>query len=117
MEGEDGLDEARDPGRRAAEFAEEPPGLEGGDGLLDQCPDLRMGPVDGLLTSGKAVPSAAVRETDRAACALVALVRPAVDAGLGEGVDDAVLACGPDVMGFTGRGPVKPTGGDPSGPL
>jgi hypothetical protein len=35
-----------------------------------------MGPVDGLLTSGKAVPSAAVREKDRAACALVALDAP-----------------------------------------
>lgn len=77
MEGEDGLDEARDPGRRAAEFAEEPPGFEGGDGLFNQCPDFRVGPVDGLLTRGKAVPAAAVRETDCAACALVALVGPA----------------------------------------
>jgi hypothetical protein len=30
------LDEARDPARRAAEFAEEAPGLESGDGLLDR---------------------------------------------------------------------------------
>ncbi len=63
-----------------------------------------MGPIDGLLTSGKAVPPAAVRETDRAACTLVPLVRPAVDAGLGEGVDDAVLAGGPNVMDGTGQG-------------
>jgi hypothetical protein len=62
-----------------------------------------MGPVDGLLAGGKAVPSAAVRETDCAACALVALVRPAGDAGLGESVDDAALACGPDVMDGTGH--------------
>ncbi len=63
-----------------------------------------MGPIDGLLTSGKAVPPAAVREVDGAACALVPLVRPAVDAGLGEGVDDAVLAGGPNVMDDAGQG-------------
>jgi hypothetical protein len=44
-----------------------------------------------------------VRKTDRAACALVALVCPAVDADLGEGVDDAVLTCGPDVMDGAGQ--------------
>src|SRR5690348_15189601 len=98
MEGEDGLDEAGDSGRRAAEPAEEPPGLEGGVGLFDLGPDPCVGSVDGLLTDGEAVPPAAVREADRAACALVALVRPAVDAGLGESVDDAVLAGRPDVM-------------------
>lgn len=53
MPGEDGLDEAGDPGGRAAELAEEPPGLEGGHGLLDECADLRMGPVHRLLTGGK----------------------------------------------------------------
>jgi hypothetical protein len=77
MKDQDGLDEARDPGRRAADFTEEAPGLEGGDGLLDQCADLCVGSVDGLPAGGEAVPSAAVRETDRAACALVALVCPA----------------------------------------
>lgn len=81
MEGEDSLDEARDPGGRAAEFAEEPSGLEGGDGLFDQGPHLRMGPVDGPLAGGEAAPPAAGREADRAARAPVALVRPAVDAG------------------------------------
>jgi hypothetical protein len=85
------------------ELAQEPPGLEGGHGLFDQCADLRAGPVDGLLTDGKAVSSAAVGEADGADCALIALVRPAVDAGLGESVDDAVLACGPDVMDGPGR--------------
>lgn len=45
MEGEDGLDEAGDPGGRAPQFAQEPPGLEGGDGLLDEGPDLRAGHV------------------------------------------------------------------------
>src|SRR5687768_6492052 len=104
MEGEDSLDEARDSGRRTLEFAQETPGLEGGDGLFDQCPHLRMGPIDSLLAGGKTVPSAAVREADRAARALVALVRPAGDAGRGEGVDDAVLACGPDVVDGAGQG-------------
>lgn len=36
MQGEDGLDEAGDPGGRAPEPAKEPPGLEGGHGLLDE---------------------------------------------------------------------------------
>jgi hypothetical protein len=31
-------------------------------------------------------------------------VRPTVDADLGEGIDDAVLTCGPDVMDGTGQG-------------
>jgi hypothetical protein len=70
MEGEYGLGEARDPGRGAAELAEESPGLEGGDGLFDQCPDLGVGPIDDLLSGGEAVPSAAVREMGRAACVL-----------------------------------------------
>jgi hypothetical protein len=43
MEGEDSLDEACDSGCRAAKLAQETPGLEGGDGLFDQCPHLRMG--------------------------------------------------------------------------
>lgn len=72
--------------------------------MLDQCSDFRVGPVDGLLTGGGAVPSAAVGKTDGAACALVALVRPSVDAGPGEGVDDAVFTCGPDVMDSAGQG-------------
>lgn len=92
MEGGDGLGEAGDLGCRAAELAEDPPGLEGGDGLFDLGPDLCVGSVDGLVIGGEAVPPAGVREADRAACALVALVRPAGDAGLGESVDDALLA-------------------------
>src|ERR1044072_3844503 len=104
MRGEDGLDEAGDPGCRAAESAEESPGLEGGDGLFDQGGDLGLRPVDGLLASGQLVPSAAVGVTDGAAGALVALVRPAVDADLGQGVDDAVLVCGPHVVDGSGQG-------------
>lgn len=53
MRGEDGLDEVGDSSGRAAELAEEPPGLEGGHGLLDEGADLGVGPVDRLLTGGK----------------------------------------------------------------
>jgi hypothetical protein len=56
MQAEDGLDEARDAGGRATDLAEESPGLEGGDGMLDVGSDLRVGPVDGLLTTGKRLP-------------------------------------------------------------
>lgn len=52
MQGEDGLDEARDAGGRAAEFAEVSPALEGGHGLFDQGTDLGVGSVHGPLTCG-----------------------------------------------------------------
>lgn len=78
MQGEDSLNKARDAGGRAAELAEKPPGLEGGDGLLDQGPDLRVGPVDGLLACGQRLPPAAVGNTDRAPGSLVSLVGPSM---------------------------------------
>ena len=56
MQGEDSLDEAGDAGDRAAELVREAPELEGGDGLLDESPDLRVGPVDHLLTGEKSRP-------------------------------------------------------------
>lgn len=74
MQGEDGLDEAGDPGGRAPERAKEPPGLEGGHGLLDEGADLGMGPIDRLLTGGKGLPPP--RGTDRAAGTPVAFGRP-----------------------------------------
>ena len=77
MKGEDGSDEAGDPGGRAPQFAEEPPGLEGGDGLLDEGPDLCVGPVHRLLACGEDLPPSPARDADRAAGAPVALVRPA----------------------------------------
>lgn len=50
MQGEYGLPgELGDPGGGAAQLAKEPPRLEGGDGLLDECTDLRVGSVDHLL--------------------------------------------------------------------
>lgn len=61
MQGQDGLDEARDAGGRAPQLAEESPGLEGGDGPLDQGPDLRVGPVDGLLACGEILPTTLTR--------------------------------------------------------
>ncbi|GGS74224.1 hypothetical protein GCM10010285_61250 [Streptomyces pseudogriseolus] len=52
MQAEDGLNEAGNAGGRAPQSAEEPPGLEGGDSLLDQGPDLRMGPGAGAYHPG-----------------------------------------------------------------
>ncbi len=88
MQAEDGLNKTRDAGGQAPELAEESPGSEGGDGLLDEGPDLGVGPVDGLLACGKAVPTAAVRSADRTVGTLVALVRPAGDACLGESISE-----------------------------
>lgn len=67
MQAEDDLDEARDPGGGAPQSAQEPPGLEGGDGLLDECPDLRVGPVHFLLAYGEGLPPSPARDEDRAA--------------------------------------------------
>lgn len=72
MKDEDGLDEAGDPGGRAPQFAEEPQGLEGGDGLLEVGPDLCVGPVHRLLASGEGLPPSPARDADRVAGAPVA---------------------------------------------
>jgi hypothetical protein len=55
MKGEDGLDESGDPGGRAPQFAQEPPGREGGDGLLDEGPNPCVGPVHRPLACGEGV--------------------------------------------------------------
>ena len=104
MQGEDGLDEAGDSGGRAPQLAEEPPGLEGGDGLLGQGPDLRVGPVPRLLACGEGLPASPARGADRAPGTSVSLIGPAPDAGLGEGVDDAVLAGCADFVDGAGQG-------------
>lgn len=112
MQAEDSLDEARDPGGRAAKLAEESPGLEGGDGLLDEGTDPRVGPVDCLLTCGERLPPASVGNTDRVSGTLIALVRPAVGASLGERGVDAVLAGRTDIVDSPGpcrRGPQQAT--------
>lgn len=96
------MDETGDPVGRAPDLAEDPPGLEGRDGLFDKGADLRVGPIDCLLTGRKRLPSAAVGNPDRAVCALVALVRPAGDACLGEGIDDAVVTGRAGVVNCTG---------------
>jgi hypothetical protein len=66
MQAEDCLDENRDAGGRAAELAEEPPGLEGGNGLFDEGPDFRVGAVDCLLALGQVFPPASVGDSNRA---------------------------------------------------
>ncbi|GAA2390047.1 hypothetical protein GCM10010420_12170 [Streptomyces glaucosporus] len=58
-----------------------------------------MGPVVSLLTSEKGLPPTPVRDADRAVGTPVAPVGAARDAGLGEGVDDAVGADGVDGVG------------------
>lgn len=88
MKGEDGLDEAGGPGGRAPELAKESPGLKGGHGLLGEGADLRVGPVHRLLTGGQGLPPPPARGMDRAVGTPVALVGPARDVGLGEGVDE-----------------------------
>lgn len=103
MQAEDGLNDARDAGGRASQFAEESPGFEGSDGRLDQGSDLRVGSVDGLLICGKGFPAAPARNTDRASGASVPFVRPAWDVSLCESTDDAVLTGGPDVVDGTGQ--------------
>jgi hypothetical protein len=119
MQGQDGSDESCDAGGRAPRLAEESPGLEGRGGLPDQGPDLGVGPVDDLLTSGKRFPVSPVRDADRAPGTAVSLVGPARDAGVRESTDDAVFTGGPDVVDGTGRsrrGPQQPSDGGTSRP-
>ncbi|CAL9324965.1 hypothetical protein SUDANB91_07039 [Streptomyces sp. SudanB91_2054] len=81
----------------------EPPELEGGRGLLDECADLRVGPVHRLLTDGRGLPPSPTRGADRATGTPMALVGPARDVDIGEGVDDAVFAGRAEAM----DGPVR----------
>lgn len=104
MQAEDGLDEPRDPGGRAAELAKEAPGLEGRRGLFDEGTDLRVGPVHRLLAGGQCVPSSPGRDADGASGAAIVLVGPAGDVGVGEGVDDAVFARRPHAVDSAGQG-------------
>lgn len=53
MQGEDALDEGGDPGGDAPDLAQESPVLEGGHGLFNECADLGVGPIHGLLTGKK----------------------------------------------------------------
>jgi hypothetical protein len=68
--------------------------------------------VNGPLAGGQTPPAAAEGDADGAAGALITLVRPAGQAGIGQGVDDAVGTGGFDVVdgaGQGGRGPQQPT--------
>lgn len=103
MEGEDGLDVAGDSGGAAAKFPQQAPGLQGRHGLLAEGPDAGVRGVDRALTCREPVPPAAEGHSHGAARALVALVRPAGQARLGEGVDDAVGSGGLDVVQAPGR--------------
>lgn len=67
-------------------IAQEAPGLQGRGGGFDEGPNLRVEPVDGLLTCRELLPAA-----------------PAWAADLGESVDDAVLTGGTDVVDLAGR--------------
>lgn len=115
MEGEDSLDEGRDPGRRAAELAQVPPGLEGGDGLFDQCPDVCV-PVDGLLTGGEAVRRLALSENVRSKGLreLVAAGRVTIRNGVGLSARSGWLGLRTPA-GLAGRRPTwswtRPSGG------
>lgn len=103
MQGQDGLGQACDAGGRAPQLAEESPGLEGDDGLLDEGPDLGVGPDDGFLTVGERLPAPPVRDADRASGTSVSLVCPALDVGVREHADDAVFTGGPDVVDGAGK--------------
>jgi hypothetical protein len=113
VQSRDGLDEARDAGGRAPQRAEEPPGLEGGDGLLDQGSDFCLRPVDGLLACGEVLPTSPVRNPDRAPGTPISFVGPAGDAGVRESGGDAVFTGGPDIVDGSGqsrRRPQQPAG-------
>lgn len=76
MQGEDGSDDVGDADGAASQLPQEAPGLQGGHGLLPQGPDARVGAIDGLLTWGEPVPSAAEGDADGTAGVLVTLDAP-----------------------------------------
>lgn len=89
----------------AAEFGQDFPGLERGNGAFAGGADLGVVPVDGLLSAGQAGAAAFERGPDGAAGALVALVREGQHVRVGQGVDQAMGAgCGQVVHGAGQRG-------------
>ncbi|GAA3091107.1 hypothetical protein GCM10017562_72800 [Streptomyces roseofulvus] len=64
---------------------------------------FRMGPVHRLLARGQGLPPPPAPGADRAAGTSVALVGPARDVGLGEGIDNAVFAGRADVVDGAGQ--------------
>ncbi len=70
--------------------------LEGGHGLFAEAADLGVGAVVPALPSLEA--AASERDSDGVAGPLVRLVRPALQLGCGERVDDPVGPCGAQVV-------------------
>lgn len=64
MQGEDSLGEAGDAGGRAAQLAEDAPGLQGGHGLVDEGAVGGVRMVRRLLAGGEGFPPFPVRCTD-----------------------------------------------------
>ncbi len=68
------------------------------------CPGGAGTPVDGLRAAGQVLEAASVGHAGGRSGTLVGLVRPAVEVRLGEGIEDAVFACGADVMDGSRQG-------------
>ena len=98
MQDEDGLHDGGGAAWAAAELGQDLAALERGDRAFAE--DTGVGAVDGALSAGEAGPVALAFErcADRAAGALVALVCQDHDAMGGERVDEAVHACGGQVV-------------------
>lgn len=104
LEDEDGLDDWGGAAWAAAEFGQDLPRLERGDGAFAEGSDLGVVPVDGLLPAGQSGAAAFERGPDGAAGALIALVREGQHVGAGQGVDQAVRAGGGQVVDGAGQG-------------
>src|SRR5690606_18884405 len=98
---EDGLHHVGDAVGAAAELPQEAPAPEGGHGPLAEAADLGVG---GVVAASPSFEAAAPEwDSDGSAGALIRLVRPALESGIGEGFDDAVLSCGGQVVSRAGQ--------------
>jgi hypothetical protein len=99
---EDGLHHVGDPVGAAVELPQKTPALERGHSSFAGASDLG---VTGVVAALPPLQTAtAERDSNRPAGALIRLVRPALQARLGERVDDSVVSGSSEVVGRSGQG-------------
>lgn len=101
VKNENGLHDVGDAVGAAAEFPQQTPALEGGQGLLADAADLGVGGVVPSLPPLE--PTAPEGDTDVVAGALVCLVGPALESGFCQGIDDPVHGGGQVVTSMASR--------------
>lgn len=105
VQNEDGLHDRCRSLWAAAQLGQDFSGLEGGDGSFSAGPDLRVGPVHGFLPGRQLRPETASveRRAYAAVGVLVALIGEGHHIRAGQGIDNAKMAGGGQIVCRTGQ--------------